>query len=83
MGADSYETTAQIEENRELGLPDIGVGEGSVIENAILDKDVRIGRNVVIRNHEGTEDEETDSYVIRDGIVVIPKSVVIPDGTVI
>jgi glucose-1-phosphate adenylyltransferase len=83
MGADDYETSAQIEENRKLGLPDIGVGEGSVIENAILDKDVRIGKNVVIRNHEGTEDEETDSYVIRDGIVVIPKSVVIPDGTVI
>jgi glucose-1-phosphate adenylyltransferase len=83
MGADDYESVAEKEENHRLGLPDIGVGAGSVIENAILDKDVRIGQNVVIRNHIGTEDEETDTYVIRDGIVVIPKGVVIPDNTVI
>ncbi len=83
MGADYYETMIQIEENRELGLPDIGVGEGSVIENTILDKNVRIGRNVVIRNHEGEDEEETDTYVVRDGIVVVPKGVVIPDNTVI
>lgn len=83
MGADYYETMAQIEENRHLGLPDIGVGDGSVIENAILDKNVRVGRNVVIRNHEATEDKETDTYVVRDGIVVVPKGVVIPDNTVI
>ncbi len=83
MGADYFETQAQLEENRRLGLPDIGVGPGSVIENAILDKNVRIGRNVVIRNHEGMADEETDTYVVRDGLVVLPKGVVIPDNTVI
>lgn len=83
MGADYYETQVQLEENRRLGLPNIGVGEGSVIEHAILDKNVRIGRNVVIRNHEGFEDCETDTYVVRDGIVVLPKGVVIPDKTVI
>jgi glucose-1-phosphate adenylyltransferase len=83
MGADYYETLAQLEENKELGLPHIGVGPGSVIENAILDKNVRIGRNVVIRNHDGNEDQETDTYVVRDGIVVVPKNVVIPDNTVI
>ena len=83
MGADQYETLVEKDENRRLGLPDIGVGAGSVIENAILDKNVRIGRNVVIRNHVGAEDEETDTYVIKDGIVVVPKGVVIPDNTVI
>jgi glucose-1-phosphate adenylyltransferase len=83
MGADYYETVAQIEENRQLGIPDIGVGKGSVVENAILDKNVRVGRNVVIRNHEGEEDLETDTYVIRDGLVVVPKGVVIPNNTVI
>lgn len=83
MGADYFETMAQIEENAELGLPDIGVGMGSVVENAILDKNVRIGRNVVIRNHDGAADEETDTYVVRDGIVVVPKGAVIPDNTVI
>jgi glucose-1-phosphate adenylyltransferase len=83
MGADFYETQAQIEENRRLGIPDMGVGHGSVIEHAILDKNVRIGRNVVIRSHEGEDDMETDTYVIKDGLVVIPKSVVIPNNTVI
>ncbi len=83
MGADYYETRVELEENTRLGLPDMGVGPGSVIENAILDKNVRIGRNVVIRNHEGMPDEETDTYVVRDGIVVLPKGVVVPDNTVI
>lgn len=83
MGADYYETETEKEENRRMGLPNIGVGEGSVIEGAILDKNARIGRNVVIRNHTGEPDEETKSYVIRDGIVVIPKGVAIPDGTII
>ncbi len=83
MGADGYESLVERDENNRLGLPDIGVGAGSVIENAILDKNVRIGHNVVIRNHAGAADEETDTYVIRDGIVVIPKGVVIPDNTII
>jgi len=83
MGADYYETMAQIEENRRLGLPDMGVGEGSVIENAILDKNVRIGHNVVIRGRRDSEDLETENYVIKDGLVIVPKGVVIPDGTVI
>ena len=83
MGADYYETMAQIEQNRRLGLPDMGVGEGSVIENAILDKNVRIGRNVVIRGDRHAEDLATENYVIKDGLVIVPKSVVIPDGTII
>lgn len=83
MGADYYETPAQKEENAHMGLPNIGVGEGTVIEGTILDKNVRIGRNVVIRNHADMPDEDTESYVVRDGIVVIPKNTTIPDGTVI
>jgi len=83
MGADYYETMAQIEENRRLGLPNMGVGEDSVIENAILDKNVRIGRNVVIRNHRDSEELATENYVIKDGLVIVPKGVTIPDGTVI
>ncbi len=83
LGADYFENEAEKAENVKLGLPDIGVGEGSVVEAAILDKNARIGRNVVIRNHVGEPDQETASYVIRDGIVVIPKGASIPDGTVI
>ncbi len=83
MGADYFETEADKAENAQMGLPDIGVGKSSVIEVAILDKNVRIGHNVVIRNHTGEPDQETKSYVIRDGVVVVPKGVTIPDGTII
>ena len=54
-----------------------------MIERAILDKDCRIGRNVRIRNEKNVQDAETANYVIRDGIVVIPRGAVVPDGTVI
>jgi len=83
MGADYYETDDDRDENARMGLPNIGVGQGSVIEGAILDKNVRVGRNVVIRNHEGEEDQETASYMIRDGLVVVPKNITIPDNTII
>jgi len=84
MGADFYETPEQKAENRRLGWPDVGIGRGSSIEGAIIDKNARIGEGAIIRSHaldEGMVEEE--NYVIRDGVVVIPKNAVIPDGTVI
>jgi glucose-1-phosphate adenylyltransferase len=83
MGADYYETDEQRAENQRLGRPDIGVGDGSIIEGAIVDKKARIGRNVHIRHLPDRPDSETENWVARDGLVVIPKSAVIPDGTVI
>jgi len=80
LGADEYETPRQMEDNRRKGLPDIGIGEGSVLERAIVDKDCRIGRGVHIVNRRGVRQEDHDLYVIRDGIVVIPNATVIPDG---
>jgi glucose-1-phosphate adenylyltransferase len=80
LGADEYETPRQMEDNRRKGLPDIGIGEGSVLERAIVDKDCRIGRGVRIVNRRGVRQEDHDLYVIRDGIVVIPNATVIPDG---
>jgi glucose-1-phosphate adenylyltransferase len=82
-GADRFETDAERAANRQRGLPDLGIGDGTVIERAILDKDCRIGRNVRLVNSRGVEEAEGDNYVIRDGIVVIPKASVVPDGTVI
>ena len=74
MGADCYEQPKQLDENQRLGRPNIGIGAGSVIENAIIDKNARIGRNVRIINEAGIVDsEEMPTHVIRDGIVVIPK----------
>jgi glucose-1-phosphate adenylyltransferase len=83
LGADRYETEADRARNRERGLPDLVVGDEAVIERAILDKECRIGRGVHIVNQRGVQNDEGDNYVIRDGIVVIPRGTVVPDGTVI
>ena len=83
MGADFYEDEAQKAENRRLERPPVGIGNGSSIERAIIDKNARIGKGVVIRSHEGEPDVDEESYAVRDGIVVIPKNTVIPDGTII
>lgn len=71
------------EETHRPGLPPVGIAHGSVIENAIIDKNVRIGRDVRIVNAAGLEQGEGPYHVIRDGIVVIPKNTVVPDGTTI
>jgi glucose-1-phosphate adenylyltransferase len=83
IGADHYETDAERAANRPRNLPDFGIGDGSVIERAIVDKDCRVGRNVQLINRRGVENDEGANYVIREGIVVIPKASVVPDGTVI
>lgn len=84
MGADFYETPERKAENRALGRPNIGIGRGSSIEGAIIDKNARIGEGVTIRAHDPEgEVVETENYVIKDGIVVIPKNAIIANGTVI
>jgi glucose-1-phosphate adenylyltransferase len=80
-GADCFETDAERVANRRAGLPDLGVGEGSVIEKAILDKGCRIGRGVRIRARSSRDDEDGQFHVVRDGIAVIPRGTVVPDGT--
>ena len=78
MGADYYEENA----TRSHPIP-IGVGPNSTITGGIIDKNARIGEDVVIHSFpRGTEEDHVDWY-IRDGIVVIPKSTVIPSGTII
>ncbi|MGI9527691.1 MAG: glucose-1-phosphate adenylyltransferase [Weeksellaceae bacterium] len=83
MGGDFYETIEDIEENKHAGIPAIGVGERCHIYNAILDKNVRIGNDVRIQGGEHLEDMETKEYKIVEGIVVVKKAAIIPDGTVI
>ena len=65
------------------GEPPVGVGEGSEISDAIIDKNARIGRNVRICNEQNVQEADGDGWAIRDGIVVVEKNGVIPDGTVI
>jgi glucose-1-phosphate adenylyltransferase len=83
IGADRFETDAERAANRARGIPDLIVGDDVVIERAILDKDCRIGNHVRIVNRKGAVDDEGDTYVIRDGIVTIPRGTIVPDGTVI
>ncbi len=83
VGADSFESDDQRRQNRLVGRPDLGIGEGTIIERAILDKDCRLGKNVQIINRRGLQEHDDQLYCIRDGIVVIPKGVAIPDGTII
>ncbi len=83
MGADFYETETHRAENRRLGRPDVGIGEGSHIANAIIDKNARIGRNVIIRALVDRPEDHGAGWVARDGIVIVPKNAIIPDGTVI
>lgn len=83
LGSDRIETDDDRAANRRQKVPDIGIGEGAVIEQAIIDKDCRIGQNVRIVNRRNLQDDEGENYVIRHGIVLIPNESVIPDGTVI
>jgi len=86
MGADFYETPEQKEANARNGIPNVGIGRNCYIENAIIDKNARIGDDVTIREKAPTvnEGEELHSqYVIRDGIVIIPKNAIIHSGTTI
>jgi glucose-1-phosphate adenylyltransferase len=79
MGADYYDNPQEMSKS---GIP-IGIGKNSVIVGALIDKNARIGQNVVIKPFPlGTEIDGED-WVVQDGIVVIPKRAVIPDGTVI
>ncbi len=84
MGIDFLEHPQQLAENQRLNRPNLGVGANSIIERAIIDKNARIGRNVKIVNKAGEDNSEhPTTHVIRDGIVVTHKSVILPDGSVI
>ena len=77
MGADYYESIPP------EGLIPIGIGNNCVVKNAIIDKNARIGNGVQIVNKKGVKEIETERYSIRDGIIVIPKNVVIENGFII
>lgn len=76
MGADYYEDGS-------AGQIPLGVGENCVIENAIIDKNARIGPGVRIVNEGQIKNADGANFFIRDGIVIVPKNAVVPPGTVI
>jgi glucose-1-phosphate adenylyltransferase len=83
MGGDYYESHASIVENELIGKPRIGIGQNTRVENAIIDKNARIGDNVVISPEGKPREVDHPLYIIRDGVVIIPKNGVVPHGTVI
>ena len=85
MGADYYQTLEDMQADRAVGTPWIGVGEGTIIRRAIVDKNARIGANVRLLNEAGVDnaDGPEGSYYIRDRIIIVPKNGLIPDGTVV
>ena len=61
----------------------MGISEEARIEQAIIDKNARIGKGVVIASYKGEPDRDEEQYSVRDGIVVIPKNTILPDGRTI
>ncbi|MFL6254156.1 MAG: glucose-1-phosphate adenylyltransferase [Pyrinomonadaceae bacterium] len=85
MGADYYQSIDEMSMDAQKGIPRIGIGEGSVIRKAIVDKNARIGAGVRLLNERGLTDEAAPdgSWFIRDGIIIVPKNGIVPDGTVV
>ena len=83
MGSDLFQTLEEMKADLADGRPHIGIGSGTLVRRAIVDKNVRIGRNVKLLNLGGVQemDGPNGCYFIRDGIVIVPKNSVVPDGT--
>ena len=83
MGADFFESALDLARDRKSGVPEIGIGRDCEIRNAIIDKNARIGHGVKLVNRDGLSSATAESHVIVDGLIVVPKNAVIPDGAVI
>jgi glucose-1-phosphate adenylyltransferase len=83
MGADFYETDDQIKANLAGGIPSVGVGHGCRIRGSIIDKNARIGDNVVLSPDGKPDGTYAHGVIIRDGVLLVPKGGVVPTGTVI
>jgi glucose-1-phosphate adenylyltransferase len=83
MGSDWYETLEEMKENASNGIPKIGIGDRCYIRNAIIDKNTRIGNDVRINGGSHLENTDHMLYTVKEGIVVVKKGAVLPDGFVI
>jgi glucose-1-phosphate adenylyltransferase len=83
LGCDFYESEASIRLHESRGVPRVGLGKNTKIENAIVDKNARIGENCRISPVGKPDSVDHPLYFIRDGIIIIPKNGMIPHGTVI
>jgi len=83
MGGDYFETLEEMRHNAERGIPKLGIGDRCYIRNAILDKNCRIGDDVRINGGHHLENTDHSLYTVKDGIVVVKKGAVVPNGFVI
>ncbi|MBD3268222.1 glucose-1-phosphate adenylyltransferase, partial [bacterium] len=83
MGADYYDSPGSRFEDVPDKAPSLGIGHRTIVKNAIIDKNARIAEDCRIVNQENVQHADGENYYIRDGIVCIPRSAVIPAGTVI
>jgi glucose-1-phosphate adenylyltransferase len=85
MGADYFQTLEDMRNDVNDGIPSMGIGEGTIVRRAIIDKNARIGSRARLINEAGVMEAMSDdkSYYIRDGVIIIPKNAIINDGTVI
>ena len=83
LGCDYYESLDSIHRHEAMSKPRIGIGHNTRIENAIIDKNARIGSNCVISPSGKPDCVDHELYYIRDGIVIIPKNGIVPHGTII
>jgi glucose-1-phosphate adenylyltransferase len=83
MGSDNYQTLEQIEESKLSDSPIMGIGDRCTIKNAIIDKNTYIGNDVSINCGEKLEDGDYGTHTVQDGIVVVKKRAIIPNGTII
>jgi glucose-1-phosphate adenylyltransferase len=83
MGSDYYETLEEMTEAVEKGIPKIGIGERCYIKNTIIDKNCRIGNDVRINGGSHLPNTDHALYTVKDGIVVVKKGAILPDGFVI
>lgn len=80
MGNDYYETLDEMESNQQKGLPKIGIGDRCYIKDAIIDKNCRIGNDVRINGGKHLTNTDHPLYTVKDGIVVVKKRAILPDG---
>ena len=83
MGSNRFLDLEEIDAARAKGIPHVGIGDRCFITNCIIDKNAKIGDDVRITGGKHLEDAETDTYVVRDGIVVVKNGALIPSGTII
>ena len=83
MGSDYYDTLEEMKRAAERGLPKLGIGERCYIRNAIIDKNCRIGNDVRINGGGHLPDSDHPLYTVKDGIVVVKKGAILPDGFII